>query len=68
LKAIFISMPLLVALLLIGCTTERAYGTLQAWQRNQCNKLPDKAEFDRCMSKTDTSYDSYKQQKEPEPK
>lgn len=67
-KAIFVSMPLLVALPLSGCTAEQAYGTAQAWQRNQCNRLPDKAEFDRCMSKTDTTYDSYKRQREPEPK
>ena len=59
-------MPMLVALSLGGCTAEQAYGTAQAWQRNQCNQIPDKAEFDRCMSKTDTTYQSYKRQREPE--
>jgi hypothetical protein len=65
LKAIFISVPLLLALSSSGCTSEQAYGTVQAWQRNQCNQLPDKAEFDRCVSKADTSYDSYQRQRAP---
>jgi hypothetical protein len=68
LKAIFISMPLLAALCLSGCTAEQGYRTAQAWQRSQCNQLPDKTEFDRCMSKTDTTYESYKRQREPEQK
>ena len=50
---------------LSACTTEQAYYTAQGWKRNQCNKLPDKAEFDRCMSDTDTAYESYKRQAEP---
>jgi len=58
-------MPLLIALSLSACTAEQAYGTVQAWQRNQCAKLPDKADFDHCMSNTNTSYDSYKRQSEP---
>lgn len=58
-------LPWLAILLLAGCTAERAYDTGQAWQRNQCNKLPEKVEFDRCMSKANASYESYKQQTEP---
>jgi hypothetical protein len=68
LKASIISLSVLAALLLPGCPAEQAYSTGQAWQRNQCSKIPDKAEFDRCMSNTQTTYDSYKQQREPERK
>jgi hypothetical protein len=50
---------------LSGCTTEQAYNSAQAWQQNQCIKIPDEAEFDRCMSKANTSYESYKRQTEP---
>jgi hypothetical protein len=61
------AMLVLASLLsLPACTVEQAYGTAQAWQRNQCNKLPDKADVDRCLSKADTSYESYKRQTEPE--
>lgn len=45
---------------LSACTAEQGYTTAQAWQRNQCNRIPDKAEADRCMSKSDMTYDSYK--------
>jgi len=65
LRTIFISMALLAALSLSACTTEQAYYTAQGWKRNQCNKLPDKAESDRCMSDTNAAYDSYKRQTEP---
>lgn len=61
-------MALLVALFLPVCTAEQVYGTGQAWQRNQCNKLPGRAEFDHCMSKAATTYESYKQQTESEQK
>ena len=61
-------MASLFALFLPACTAEQAYGTAQAYQRNQCGRLPDKAEFDRCMSGANTTYDSYKRQTEPEKK
>ena len=48
-----------------GCSTEQAYNSAQGWQQNQCSKIPDKAEFDRCMSRAGPSYDSYKRQTEP---
>jgi hypothetical protein len=47
-----------------ACTTEQAYGTGQAWQRNQCSRLPDKTDYDRCMSRTNTDYESYRRQRE----
>lgn len=51
-----------------ACTAERAYDTAQGWQRNQCGRIADKAEFDRCMSSANTTYDAYKRQTEPERK
>ena len=67
-KAAFAPLFLLPVLFLPGCTAERAYGSGQAWQQNQCSRLPDKAEADRCMSKANTSYESYKRQTESEKK
>jgi len=61
----YILVALIAALCgLSGCTTEQAYSSAQGWQQNQCSKIPDKAEFDRCMSKANTSYESYKRQTE----
>jgi len=55
-------------LFLAACTTEQAYDTAQGWQRNRCGRIPDKAEFDRCMSDANRSHDEYKRQTEPEKK
>jgi hypothetical protein len=51
-----------------ACTAEQAYNSAQGWQQQQCNKIPDKAEFDRCMSRAGTGYDAYKRQTEPDRK
>jgi hypothetical protein len=64
LKATFILTTFLAAMSLPACTAEQAYGTGQAWQRNQCNRLPDKAEYDRCMESANTSYEKYKRETE----
>jgi hypothetical protein len=68
LRTAFILMASVAALSVPACTAEQVYGSGQAWQQNQCGKIVDKAEFDRCMSKANTTYDSYKRQTEPEQK
>jgi len=32
------------------------------WQRNQCARVPDRAEYDRCMADANRSYHSYKRE------
>jgi hypothetical protein len=54
----------LLACLLAACSAEQGYNAGQAWQRNQCARIPDKAEYDRCMSNTGGSYESYKRETE----
>ena len=61
---VILALAASTTLLLTACSTEQAYNTVQAWQRNQCNKIPDNADYDRCMRQTQTPYDSYKQQTE----
>jgi hypothetical protein len=51
-----------------GCTSEQIYGTGQAYQRNQCLDMPEQGERNRCLSKTNASYDDYRQSTEPERK
>ena len=55
---------IVLALVLAGCSGEQAYNAGQNWQRNQCTRLPDKAEYDRCMASANASYDSYKRETE----
>ena len=51
-----------MALGLSGCTGEQAYNAGQNWQRNQCTRYPDKADYDRCMADANRSYDAYKRE------
>jgi hypothetical protein len=47
-------------LALSGCSSQQLYNTGQSYQRNQCLNMPDQAERDRCLGKTDTRYDDYR--------
>lgn len=51
-------------LALSGCTTQQAYSAGQEWQRNQCNRMIDNAERNRCLEQMNTSYTDYKRQTE----
>jgi hypothetical protein len=60
---------LAVALLCIaGCTREQVYGAGQARQRQECIRIPDKADYERCMRDADRSYDTYRRETGAEPK
>jgi hypothetical protein len=65
-KVIFVELALLAVWLISGCSAQQAYDTAQGWQRNQRNKHSDKADFDRCINQTRTTYQSYKRQSEPQ--
>ena len=45
-----------------GCTREQAYGAGQAWQRQECIRIPDKTQYERCMRDADMSYDTYRRE------
>ena len=48
--------------LVCGCTSEQRYATGQAYQRNQCERLPDAADRERCLANTSTTYEQYKRE------
>lgn len=48
-----------VSLLTSGCTKQLAFDTTQAWQRQQCFKLDDVQQRQRCLKDTSGSYDDY---------
>jgi hypothetical protein len=52
----------LIALAVPACSWEQAYYATQTWQRNECNRLPDAGERERCMNRNTTSYGAYRQQ------
>jgi hypothetical protein len=37
--------------LFAGCTSQQLYATGQEYQRNQCLRIPDKIESDRCLDR-----------------
>lgn len=45
-----------------GCSSQQLYATGQAYQRNQCLHLPDQDEREKCLSKTNTTYEEYKRE------
>jgi hypothetical protein len=45
-----------------GCSSQQLYGAGQEWQRNECRKLNDSQERQRCMNSANTSYDDYQKQ------
>ena len=49
----FLLLGIVASLSLTGCTREQLAGAGQAWQRNECAKIPDKVEYDRCMRAAD---------------
>lgn len=56
-------LPALISMIgLSGCSSQQLYGVGQAWQENECNKIVDMQERNRCMSGTATSYEDYKRQ------
>jgi len=57
---------LTVAVLVSGCSWQQAYQSTQGWQRNQCNRLADQTERERCLGSAATamSYNEYQRQTE----
>jgi hypothetical protein len=47
-----------------GCSWQQGYLAAQEWQRNQCNRLIEQSERERCLSNTKMSYEDYRRQTE----
>ena len=55
---------MILGLLMSACTAEQAYYAGQTWQQNECNKIADSYERERCLGRTGDSYESYRRQTE----
>lgn len=60
----FAALVAFIASVAPGCTSQQLYGAGQAWQRNECQKIPDAQERSRCLSSASTSYEDYRRQSE----
>lgn len=54
----------LISISIASCSSQQAYSTGQAVQRNECNKINDSQERQRCMEKANMSHDVYQRQAE----
>jgi hypothetical protein len=45
-----------------GCSSQQMYASGQGYQRNQCERLPDMGERQRCLEKANVSYEQYKKE------
>jgi hypothetical protein len=46
---------------LMGCSSQQAYNSAQAWQRNECRRLP-VPEQQRCLASNAMSFEEYQRQ------
>jgi hypothetical protein len=47
-----------------GCSWQVAYSSAQGWQRNQCNRLVDQTERERCAASASMPYDEFRSRSE----
>lgn len=53
---------LLGVLLLAGCSSRQLYEAGQGWRQNECGKLPDQRDYERCV-RSGTGYEEYQKQR-----
>ena len=59
-----VGVSLSAAMLLGACSSQQLYDSGQAWQRNECQKLNDKAERDQCLASNKDNFETYKKKSE----
>jgi flagellar motility protein MotE (MotC chaperone) len=47
-----------------ACTSDQRYGAVQTWQRQNCLKIQDAAERQRCLQQADLSRERYEQERD----
>jgi uncharacterized membrane protein len=43
-----------------GCSSEQVYNAAAGWRRNECYKMADLAQRDRCLAEADRPYGAYR--------
>ncbi len=50
----------LAALLVCGCSSRQIYDASLGWRKNECYKIGDLEQRERCMKEADRPYDAYR--------
>jgi len=66
-KPLFLLPLFALAILFAGCSTQMAYYSGQGWQRQQCFKIEDMQQRQRCLKSASTSYEDYQREAEALP-
>ena len=59
-----VALLALAVLALGGCSHRLLYQSVQGWQQQECRKVADAAERQRCLASTAGSYDDYRRARE----
>lgn len=62
-----LTLGVLGLLMLSGCSSQAWYAAGQSYQRNQCLKIPNADERERCLDKANTDYNTYTKETTPAP-
>jgi hypothetical protein len=63
LHGLLLALAALAAVAGTGCTRS-AYRSVQHWHQQECRKIHDAAERQRCLASHDRSYDEYRRERE----
>lgn len=55
-----VSVLMAWALAVSGCSSEQVYNAAQGWRRNECYKIVDLEQRDRCLVEAGRTYDAYR--------
>lgn len=58
-----LSLFLMIALFLTGCSNKQIYTAVQENRRVECSKLP-QDQYEKCMSEYETPYDEYERERQ----
>jgi membrane protein DedA with SNARE-associated domain len=63
-RVLLVPVLILAAIAATACSSQQLYASGQAQQRNECDKVVDFQERQRCMARANTSYETYQRQSE----
>ena len=63
-RRMLLSVVVAALFTLAACSSQQLYGSGQAWKRNQCQRMPDTRERERCLDSTAATYEEYQRQRE----
>lgn len=59
---VFVCLAAILFSPLSACTSQQMYESGKGYQRNQCERLPDMGERQRCLEKASMSYEEYRKE------